>query len=67
VDRCPITKEECGLEKCILWMRLSDYAGCPFDLADQAIQDFKQNTLLPAARKLDELVRNYLQSGGKRR
>lgn len=60
-DKCPMTKESCGQERCILWVKLSDYEGCPLDIADQAIEDFKMNTLLPAALKVDSLVKQYLK------
>lgn len=68
MDRCPFTKEVCGEESCILWTKLRDYAGCPLDIADQAIQEFKETTLLPAARTLDQMVRDYMKkTGGRRR
>ncbi len=59
--RCPISKESCGHEQCVLWVKLSDYEGCPLDIADQAIEDFKINVLLPAALKADSLVKQYLK------
>lgn len=65
MDICPITKGKCGGSDCALWVTLDDFAGCPFELADRAIQDLKKNTLLPAALKLDGLVAKYLRGGGK--
>lgn len=61
MDRCPLTKEACGEERCFFWMKLTDYEGCPFDIADQAIQDFKTTHVLPLARKADKLVTDYLK------
>lgn len=56
---CPITAQDCIDEaSCRLVIRLEDYVGCPFDLAADALQDFKQTTVLPAAAKLDEKLRN---------
>lgn len=61
MDRCPLTKETCGHEQCFFWVKLSDYEGCPFDLADQAIQDFKIKHVIPLALKADQLVSDYLK------
>ncbi len=65
METCPLTSQKCDDESaCPLVIKLDDFTGCPFDLADKAIQDFKLNTLLPAALKLDGLVKKYL-TGGK--
>ena len=63
MNTCPLTRQPCNDEIakiCPLRIKLEDFEGCPFDLADRAIQDFKINTLIPAALKLDEFVRKYL-------
>jgi len=61
MERCPLTKETCGQKQCLLWIKLTDYEGCPFDLADLAIQNFKVKDVLPLARKADKLVTDYLK------
>ena len=62
METCPLTSQACKDEKaCPLLVTLDDYKGCPFDLADIAIQHFKQNTVLPVAKKLDELVNRFLK------
>ncbi len=59
---CPLSKQPCENEEtCPLRIKLEDFEGCPFDLADKAIQYLKTNTILPAARKLDGLVQKYLK------
>jgi len=42
-------------------MKLDDYEGCPFDLADKAITNLKETVLLPAAIRLDEVVNRFLK------
>lgn len=60
MEICPITKAACGPD-CLFIIKLTDYEGCPFDIADKAIQDLKINTILPLAKELDQRVRKYLQ------
>lgn len=63
MNTCPLTKQPCnGKSGCPFVIKLEDFQGCAFDLAYKAIQDFKVNTLLPAALKLDGLVKKYLKS-----
>jgi len=58
MDTCPLNRQKCESEEtCPFTISLEDYQGCPFDLAGKAIQDLKLNTLLPAALKLDGMVR----------
>lgn len=61
MEKCPINQQPCGGDQCVLWLKLDDFEGCPLDLADKAIQDFKTNTILPAAIKLDGLVKRALK------
>lgn len=63
---CPLTKGECGGSDCPLWVRLTDYQGCPFDLADKALQNFKRDVLLPAARTVDQIVKEYREEQRRR-
>lgn len=62
--KCPLTARDCesGTE-CRLKITLEDFTGCPFDLAQKAIQHLKVNTLLPAALKFDEIVKRVLGGG----
>lgn len=62
MNTCPLTKQPCdGGSGCLFVVKLDDFEGCAFDLADKAIQDFKANTLLPAALKLDGMAKKYLK------
>ena len=62
MEICPLSGKKCDNEEtCPLLIKLDDFQGCPFDLADRAIQDFKINTVIPAAMKLDGLVKKYLK------
>lgn len=66
MEICPLSKQKCeNEESCPLVIELEDFKGCPFELADKAIQDLKQNTIIPAAIKLDALVKKYLKPGLK--
>jgi len=53
---CPITKKECPQDQCPLWLVLDDFEGCPFDLANQSLKDFGENTLKPIARMADMFI-----------
>lgn len=64
MDRCPITKGNCGGDACAFWLTLDDFTGCPLELADRSIQNLKMNTILPAALKLDGLVKKFLKGSG---
>ena len=62
MDKCPLTAQPCTDESaCPFVIKLEDYEGCPFDLADKAIQNLKQTVILPAALRLDELVDRFLK------
>lgn len=60
---CPLNKQKCNESACPLVIKLDDFVGCPFDLAEKAVQYMKINTLLPAALKLDKLAKKYLSGG----
>ena len=47
VKICPITKQVCGLDVCVLWIQLDDWEGCPFDLASDGL---KQAALIGAGK-----------------
>ena len=60
MDKCPLTSQPCTDESaCPILVKLEDYEGCPFDLADKAIQNFKETVVLPAVIHLDELVNRF--------
>lgn len=47
VKICPITKDICTLDACVLWLVLDDWVGCPFDLASDGL---KQAALIGASK-----------------
>ena len=64
MKNCPITKQVCeDPAECALAIELEDFHGCPFELAEKAIEDLKKNTLMPLALKLDEKMKKFL--GGR--
>ncbi len=63
---CPLTRQACeDPTECRFAIKLEDFHGCPLDLAEKAIQDFKLNTLIPGALKLDGIVRKILTGGNQ--
>ena len=57
MDTCPFTSKGCTAPEkvCFLYIKLDDFEGCSLNLANKALQDFKENFILPAAKKLDDL------------
>ena len=35
---CLITKQPCSFQQCLLWMEMSDWEGCTFDMASDGLK-----------------------------